>query len=166
MKQQIFLIAFTTISALIACQNRQVNQSSTTEDTISVTKKKSNEEISYTVAKGYFVKNTISEKGLENPKIEDEKTFNQYFGAATTMGKDGKPTAIDFTDQFVIAVIASNTDYSTTITPLRLATNGSDQLTLTYQVEKGEKQSHTQRPVLLLVVDKTYNQEVVLEEST
>ncbi|QNL48268.1 hypothetical protein H8S90_15855 [Olivibacter sp. SDN3] len=165
MKQQLFLTVFTLIVLLVSCQNKQDHRSKTPADTNAITQENSGEGVPYDIVKGYFVKNTVSEKNLENPKIEDEETFNQYFGAATTMGEEGKPTTIDFTKQFVIAVIEASTEHLTTIAPISLANTGSDQLTLTYRVEKGEKQSYTQRPVLLLVVDKIYNQEVVLEES-
>ena len=40
----------------------------------------------------------------EYPKITTEEEFNKLFGMATIMGKDGKPTAIDFTKQFVLGV--------------------------------------------------------------
>jgi hypothetical protein len=52
------------------------------------------ETIPYAVAQNYFVKNTVD--AIANPKIETEEVFNSYFGSATTMGKNGKPTAIDF----------------------------------------------------------------------
>ena len=35
---------------------------------------------------------------------------------ATTKGKDGKPTAIDFTKQFVLAIVLPETDFATEIT--------------------------------------------------
>ena len=51
-------------------------------------------DVSYILAANYFVKNTVNQ--LDNPKIETAEKFNEIFGMATTMGKEGKPTEIDF----------------------------------------------------------------------
>lgn len=82
------LFAFAAIMALAACGNKQA-ATPTSEDNVEST------EIAFEVAKNYFFKN--NQVIPEYPKIVSEEEFNKLFGMATTMGEDGKPTAIDFT---------------------------------------------------------------------
>jgi hypothetical protein len=117
--------------------------------------------IPYIIAQNYFVKNTV--KAIENPKIETEAAFNSYFGAATTMGKNGKPTAIDFTKDYVIAVVLPNTNVSTTIKPVSLKSGKDNSVVFEYRVTLGNKQAYTSRPFLLLFVDKKFDGNVRLK---
>lgn len=121
------------------------------------------ENIPYTLAKNYFVKNTFTGE-LANPKISSETEFNAVFGMATTMGAEGKPTPIDFTSQFVIAVIPSKSDTSAIVNPDDLSKTGNEIL-LKYSITKGEKQSFVSQPYLLLVVDNKYSGEVKTERT-
>jgi hypothetical protein len=100
----------------------------------------------------------------EYPKIVSEEEFNKLFGMATTMGEDGKPTAIDFTKQFVLAIVLPETDFATEINPIKVEEKG-DTLLYTYNVMKGEKQTYSIQPVSIIIIDKKYeNKEVVLSE--
>lgn len=121
-------------------------------------------EIAYTIAKRYFVKNTVGPQSLKSPKIETEEKFNEYFGAATVMGKDGKPTPINFAKQYVIAVITGDTDFATEIKPLSLKRENK-QIVLSYQLKVGAKQSFTSSPVLILIVDKKETGDVILQQT-
>ncbi|MFY7652703.1 MAG: hypothetical protein ACOVQE_08355 [Chitinophagaceae bacterium] len=116
-------------------------------------KKESN--IPYTIAKNYFVKNTYVPGSLKNPKIESEAAFNDLFGAAAYMGADGKPTAIDFSKEYVIAVIPNATSNAFTLTPVSLQKKGVNIL-LSYSYKEGEKLTYSSQPSLLVVVDKKY----------
>lgn len=117
--------------------------------------------VSYTVAKNYFVNNSLD--SLPPVKITDEAVFNKCFGMATAMGKDGQPTAIDFSRQYVIAVTLPVTDTMTVLKPKRLVKASDGRLTFTYVVKRGKKMSYSIQPLLLVIVDKKYDGEVTLK---
>lgn len=118
--------------------------------------------VPYTVAQRYFLKNDVT--SLPNGAITSASEFERLFGMATVMGKDGQPTTVDFTRQFVIAVSVPETNRATDIKPLTLQQeNGS--LVLSYTVERGEQRSFSIQPLLLLVVDKKYEATVELRET-
>ncbi|PSK91516.1 hypothetical protein [Taibaiella chishuiensis] len=121
-------------------------------------------DVPYTVAEGYFVKNTVKPGPLPAPRITTQQDFDNIFGAAAHMGKNGMPTAIDFAKQFVIAVVADETDMATELKPISLKKETGDQLVFTYETIKGAKQSYTIRPVLMVVVDNTHMGTVVLKD--
>lgn len=112
-------------------------------------------EVPYTVADGYFVKNDAP--SVPVGKITSQEEFFRFFGEATTMSR--RPTPIDFTKQFVIAVSQNETDTATTLTPMLLVRSNTG-ITFTYNVEKGQKQSYRIQPLLLIVVNKKYEADV------
>lgn len=145
------LLAFAAMMVMAACGNEQTNAP---EGNVA-------NEVTFEVAKNYFFKKG-SDVLPEGQKITSEEAFNNLFGMATTMGKDGKPTTIDFTKQFVLAVVLPVTDYSTEIKPVKLEEKGGS-LLYSFEVKKGEKQSYSIQPISLIVIDKKYeNKEVVL----
>ena len=107
MKKIIFALA--AIMALAACGNKQA-ATPTSEGNVE------RSEVVFEVAKNYFFKN--DQVIPEYPKIVSEEEFTKLFGMATTMGEDGKPTAIDFTKQFVLAIVLPETDFATEINPV------------------------------------------------
>jgi hypothetical protein len=109
--------------------------------------------IAYTVAKNIFVRNDYKPGYLKDHKITDLNTYNANFGQATTMGPDGKPTQIDFSTQFAIAVIPPVTDIATTLAPVSLLQQ-KGKLIFTYSITTGSKQTYTMQPMLLIVADK------------
>lgn len=121
------------------------------------------EDVPYAVARGYFVKNDADLSSLKDGKITTEKDFSALFGSATVMGEDGKPTVIDFTKQYAIAVIPDKTDSAVELTPLKLEKSG-DNLIFTYEYKVGEKQSYTIQPLLIIVVDSEYKEDLVLKK--
>ena len=143
----------------IACQSKKMEDK---KPPIAETKTAAIQDtIPYAVAQNYFVKNTV--KAIENPKIENEADFNFYFGAATTMGKNGKPTAIDFAKEFAIAVVLPKTDIATIIVPVSLKKGSDNSLVFQYKTELGDEQSYTNRPFLLVIVDKKFDGNVILK---
>ena len=97
--------------------------------------------------------------------MENAADFNRLFGMATAMGPDGQPTPIDFARSFAIFVALPETDRSTDITPGKLTVAADGTLRFTYRVKRGDKQSYTIRPLLLIFVDKAYaGRKVVTEE--
>ena len=121
---------------------------------------KSHNEIPFYEAKNYFIRNDI--QNSVPVKFENEKDFKEYFGMAAVMGKDGMPTSIDFTKQYVIAVTLPETDTETDINLVSLKKDTNSDIILTYKVITGEKRSYTIVPVRLLIVDKKYDGTVKL----
>jgi len=121
-------------------------------------------DVPFTIANRYFVNNTYNDGDLLNPKISTPEQFKKIFGMATIMGPNGKPTAIDFSRQYVVAVIGKLTDRNTSINmnSLKQKDNG---ILLTYKVTEGEKGSVTIRPALMIIVDNKYQGEIRLVES-
>jgi len=118
--------------------------------------------IPFTALKNYFVRNDVM-KSVES-KIETPEKFEEIFGMATTMGEEGKPTEINFSQQFVIAVVLPETDTATTLYPLNLKKDTSGKLRLQYHVERGTRQSFTTRPFFAVAVSKSDNGPLLLLE--
>ena len=117
-------------------------------------------EVTFEVAKNYFFKN--DQEIPASPKITTTEEFGKLFGMATTMADDGKPTEIDFTKQFVLAIVLPVTDYATEINPVKVEEKG-DSLLYTFEVKKDEKQSFSIQPISIIILDKKYaDKEVVL----
>lgn len=112
--------------------------------------------VPYRVAQNYFVKNTYEPGMLRNPKVATRAEFDLYFGAATVMGNDGKPSAIDFSKEYVIAVIPEASDRNFTLKPVSLRKSRGT-ITLKYQFRLGDQQSFTSQPLLLLIVNRKYS---------
>jgi len=145
------LFAFTMLLAIAACTNKPV---------AAVDNNEGSSEVAFEVAKNYFFKN--DQVIPEYPKITTEEDFTKLFGMTTTMGENGKPTAIDFTKQFVLAIVLPETDFATEINPMKVEEKG-DTLLYTYEVKTGEKQSFRIQPVSIIILDKQYeNKRVVL----
>ena len=116
--------------------------------------------VPFEVAKNYFFKNgqTIP----TSPKITAAEAFDQLFGMAAFMGKDGQPTAIDFDKQFVLAIVLPVTDVATEIIPQKVEAKGN-QLLYSYEVKTGKQQSFSIQPVSIIILDKQFeNHEVIL----
>ena len=154
MKKIIF--AFATLLAVVACTTKPTEATVENNDTA--------EEVVFEVAKNYFFKNDQTIPA--SPKITTEEDFVKLFGMATTMGEDGKPTAIDFTKQFVLAIVLPVTDMATEISPVKVEAKG-DTLLYAYDVKIGEKQSFSTQPLSIIILDKKYeNNEVILINPT
>lgn len=115
-------------------------------------------DIPFQVAERYFVKNTVENKEL-TLKIINQQEFDSYFGAAATMGEGGKPTAIDFSKQFVVAIVAESSSKEKNIVISSLASNGNE-LSVSYKIDEGTERSFTSRSLSLLIVDNQYLGEV------
>ncbi len=145
------LLAFAVLLGLVAC---------TTNKATSAEKSVVSSEVPFTVAEHYFIN-----KGQDipvNPKITSDELFKQLFGMATVMGENGKPTEIDFSKQFVLAVVLPVTDINTEINPVKVEEKG-DTLFYHYDVKTGEKQSFNIQPLSIIILDKKYeNKEIFL----
>ena len=95
--------------------------------------------------------------GPEERKISDQETFDRMFDVGYTMG--AQQTPLDFSKEFVIAVINAVTDEETKLSPVSLVMeNGT--LVYTYSVKIGEKMSSLSKPILIIRVDKQYDASV------
>lgn len=120
------------------------------------------QDIPYTVAQHYFFNN--NQQIPTDAKARTQKRFEELFGMAAVMGKNGTPTPIDFKKQFAIAIVLPVTNVETKITVGRLEAN-EDNLTLYYQVTRGKSLSYSMQPMSLIFVDKKYEKKnVVLVE--
>ena len=119
-------------------------------------------ELEFKEARNYFVRNTVTD--IADPRIMTAVEFDAVFGMATTMGADGRPTEIDFEQEFVIAVILPETDTATEVIPDRLEKDGNGGITLWYRRTVGAVQSFTTRPFAAIIVDRSESAPVELEE--
>lgn len=116
-------------------------------------------DVPFEVAHNYFVRNDVTEP--IPAKIASQNEFERYFGMAAFMGKKGQPTPIDFETQFVIAVVLPETSHSSELRAESLSDDGQ-KLTFTYHVDVADKENTwTQVPVLLIVVDRQYERDIV-----
>ena len=138
------LFAFAVLLTMTAC---------TSNSKVAAEVNEGSSELTFIVAKNYFFKN--DQQIPSSPKITTEEEFHKLFGMATVMGEDGKPTAIDFTKQFVLAIVLSVTDTATEINPVKVEAK-SDTLFYTYEVKTGEKQTYSIQPVSIIIIDKQY----------
>lgn len=104
--------------------------------------------VTYKVASKYFIKNDVDE--LPN-KINSREEFEKYFGTAALMGKDGKPTAIDFEKEYVIAVTVKASNKSIELQPISL-TKAGEEINFDYSVTEGGETRYTSQPVLIIIV--------------
>ena len=87
-------------------------------------------------------------------KIMDQDTFDNMFGYGAVMGDQQAP--LDFTKEFVIAILNPSTDEQTKLSPVSLEKK-SDSLVFTYNEKIGEKTSSISKPILLIRVDRQYD---------
>lgn len=109
--------------------------------------------IPFTIATHYFVNNTAG--APVDSVITSASRFNELFGMATTMGPEGKPTPVDFSKQFVIAVGRPETAIATALEATGLHME-NDTLVFDYRMTTGEQQTFTSRPLLMVIVDRSH----------
>lgn len=105
-------------------------------------------------AQRYFVNNNAPTDVLV--KITSQAELERYFGYATVMGKNGKPTEIDFTKQMVIAKILPTTNCETQTSSPKVSVTGSNELTLSYSLRRGKEMSYSITPMVMMIVSKQY----------
>ena len=149
MKKIIFALA--ALITLAACANKQA--------VVSDEGGEEGNKVAFEVAKNYFFKN--NQEIPASPKITTAEEFCRLFGMATTMGKDGKPTEINFTTQFVLAIVLPVTNLATEINPDRLEEMG-DTLFYFYNAKVGEAQSYSTQPISLIILDKKYADKTIV----
>ncbi|TWP22715.1 hypothetical protein ETU10_08950 [Apibacter muscae] len=112
--------------------------------------------VPFTIAENYF-----SNEDLNSfITIVSQSEFDQYIGMATTMGKHGQPTPIDFKKQWVIAVALPSTDINTQLIPISLKKDGKGKIIFTFKAVEGNKLSYKIKPFLAIIVDRKYLGEI------
>jgi hypothetical protein len=123
---------------------------------VSCTGNKTNDVIVPDFAQGYFLRNDVSVDAVPG-KITSQEQLLQFFGMATVMGENGKPTTIDFDKNFVVPVIYPVTDQETSVVVNSIKKTGANELTLDVSAIRGEEHhSYTIRPMELLIIDNQY----------
>jgi hypothetical protein len=146
------LSSFLMLILLTTCGNNQTAVSAAKDS-------ETYNEVPFETAKNYFFKK--AQTSPTSIKIDNAELFGNLFGMATTMGKDGKPTEIDFTKQFVWAIVLPVTDVETEIMPIRVEER-NDTLFYHYEIKTGEKLSYSIEPLSIIILDKKYkNKEAV-----
>lgn len=158
MKKTEIIIALICCSVFIGCTNKTTSPTTVSAQTEQTEKKA----IPYIVANRYFLKNGV--ETLPPQKITNQKNFDSYFGTAAVMGENGNPTDINFSTQYVISLTRPETDIETRLVPKSLETNQKGEIVLCYQEIQGQKRTYTTKPLLLIIVDKKYDGNVVLSK--
>ena len=136
------LIALAALIVLSACSGRERPLTGNGET-----------EVAFEVARNYFFKN--DRQIPSSPKITTAEEFGRLFGMAATMGENGRPTAIDFDREFVLAIVLPVTDVETEIVPLSVVAKGNT-LYYSFQVNRGQEQSFSIQPTSIIILDKKY----------
>jgi len=110
--------------------------------------------IDYKAADGYFVLNSVKDKGAYEKKFTSKEDFDKYFGTAATM--NSSPTLINFDNEFAAAYIMPQTNVETTIKVDSVIWNGS-KTEMWLSIQTGDTLSYIMRPVKILLIDKKYD---------
>ena len=110
-------------------------------------------DVPFTQLDHYFFKN--GQEIPADPKIDTEEEFSALFGMAAVMGKDGTPIPVDFSKEFVIAVVKPVTDQLTELSPVSLQMSDGE-LVFTYSETTGEWMNWSMQPLLLVKADRRY----------
>jgi len=116
--------------------------------------------IPFKIARNYFVKNNVTASNLT---LESKKEFNAVFGKAFASGADGSPTPIDFSKQYVVAIIKPETDLASEIT-IKSIKKDNENIVFTYNYSTGKKQSFTTRPSTIVILNKTEKRTIIFNE--
>lgn len=120
------------------------------------------EKVPYTMADHYFLKNDVT--GEVPSKLSNRADFEKYFGMAAVMGVNGLPSPIDFDNQYVIAVTLPQTNTNTEISPVSLTRGKDHKVVFKYKVELGDDMSYSINPILIIIVNKEFDGDVVLKQ--
>lgn len=113
-------------------------------------------EISFREAQNYFVKNTFKADQIVSKKITTQSEFNNFFGSATVMGSNGKPTVIDFENEFVVVVICPETYFSSQFTSIKLVEAKENKVNIEYKITTKDKQTYSVVPFTLMILGKEH----------
>ncbi len=104
----------------------------------------------------YFVLHSIPSGKTKLLKITSQKEFDAYFGMATTMGEEGKPTSIDFNTHFVLAIIYSYTNQLVDLVPVNVNQTAKKKAQFQYRFKSNGTQTAILRPTVMIMLKKDY----------
>lgn len=110
----------------------------------------------------YYLHDTIPHTCL---KITSQEQFDRYFGPAAFMGKDGEPTPIDFSREFVVAKVFPLSSKADEWKDVRLLLQADSILVLHYCRTEGKQLNYTIRPFILLAAPVAYSHPPLTEEA-
>lgn len=113
-------------------------------------------EIFFREAQNYFVKNTFKTDQIVSKKITTQSELNDFFGSATVMGSNGKPTVIDFEKYFVVVVICPETYFASQFTSIKLVEAKENKVNIEYKITTKEKQTYSIVPFSLMILGKEH----------
>ena len=119
--------------------------------------------ISYKTAKKYFVKNINDNKDLTEKIITSQDEFERFFGAAATMGINGKPTPIDFSKENVLALIYPKTSLEVKIIPISLQEDERN-IVYSYKVIEGPQRSFMTIPNTIIIIQKPNSKKIIFHK--
>lgn len=120
------------------------------------TSRSDGEKINWIEAQRYFFRNDAKlPDGLL--VIRSQEQLEPNLGMATVMGRDGRPTEIDFSKQFAVAKVMPVTDHNTKVTPVKVVKTGDKSLRVVFHV-KTDKASmgYSIQPMAMIILDKQY----------
>lgn len=120
--------------------------------------------VPYTLAQKYFLRNDAQQsfdiedgtmKYRDFMVLTSREELEKSFGYATVMGANGKPTNIDFTIQFVVALFVTAEEKITDLSVKSVEKDDKD-LVITYEMETAEKVAMPSRAFKILIFDRKY----------
>lgn len=122
---------------------------------ISLLSARKSEKVPFILAQNYFVRNDFPDNDLQMKRITSAEQLDAIFGTATRMGENGKPTTIDFSKSFAIAIINRVTNDIKSV-DINSLTFGNNTLNIGYFISKSDIKSFSSRNFSLIIVDKKY----------
>lgn len=110
-------------------------------------------DIPYFEAVNYFY--IGGKEPIPDSKICTDAQFDSLFDTASHLDETNHPTPINFSQQFVIAIVLPPTNRRQSVR-LRHLTEQGNRLTLTYKLVNGPICSQKVRPMALALVDRRY----------
>lgn len=160
-----YIMITATLASLFTaacCTGKKAAQPSGTA-TVNTATTSVTEDIPYQVANRYFFRNDAALSSLTDPRIFSREQFDLLFGAAPVMGKEGKPTVIDFSSSYVIALVSPPVNRLNEFRVQSLKKEAG-KIILRYRVQEGKEISSTIQPLLLLIVNKSQQGELLLKQ--
>jgi len=164
MTQKTIITAFIACALFGSCSGLK-NENNNQNETAIVTSEE--KEIPFIFASNWVVKQNLDSTQLTKlNKITSQTQFDELIGATAFMGEKGKPSSIDFTKQYVIALVGTSSDKLTTETDDSIdiiSFKQKDKInTLRYTIKEGVKLSYSIFPSKIIIVDKQYDGEIEL----
>lgn len=108
--------------------------------------------IPYTTLENYFVRNDVDCSKVQRLIFYNKQDFEKYFGMAATMG--GLPTEVNWTKQYVVAVILPETSREISVNPVAVKVTDNQCMVFSYNVKKGDKISYRMVPFTAVAINK------------